>query len=698
MKKTLVSLGLLFALCITGAGMLLAQNSVGKLFADLKGKLGEVTIDKMVYNQSVEVLDETKGKVRYESIAVSEKGESVKSGYEFYISDIDKNTIIRKPSGKKFFVSFWLNNKQKFIKYYKDDKFEAYTDNIEIMVIDADVAQSVADILKSAIPLVKNTEKNWNTAVEALNFLKTGIGEVKDKTTTIELAFNYNEKKNYLVGLTAKTTDSKGLAIEEKYDFNLLDLNKSKLLVKVSGTSLNVVLETKNSDKFIQYTKGGVLQNYVNNIEIASDDIDAARSVIAALTAAIDKSKVQLTEFKTTQSALDFIIANVGDVVIDTKTYKQKISFAAGNGTSTTYVADESDSKGKTISNKYELYLADAEPGSVKFKVTGKKIIIPVAIAGKYKFIKYSKDNVVQNFTEDFEISAADIEGARELAAAFNTAIKGSVETPVKFNSVAEAIKFIQGNISGSAIGTDQYKLVFDGNATEPFACTYSRSLTDAKGITSDESYLFYPYMLDASSVKVESEGKYLSVNALVSAKKPFVKKVKKDQISFISDLSLMLFDVKKAKDVAGAIRYLAANTTPKAKAWGNKSEALGFVAQNMVNISGGGKEIKQKLDIAEDNACKITLTVNTSDEKGKTVEELFEFTLSDINKQLVDFKTQGANIAITLSCKNKQKLIKAYKDGVQQSFGSDVSILCTDVEVAKNIGEALKSAISQCE
>ena len=176
-----------FSLCIVSSlfstGGVLAQN-ISQILSGLKETMGEITIDKITYNQSIEILDETKGKIRYESVALSEKGESTKKAYELYISDIDKNTLLRKPSGKKFFVSFWLNNKQKFIKYYENDKFESYTDNLEILVIGADVAQSVIDLLKSAIPLVKNTEKSWNSATEALNWLHTNIGDVKDKTGT----------------------------------------------------------------------------------------------------------------------------------------------------------------------------------------------------------------------------------------------------------------------------------------------------------------------------------------------------------------------------------------------------------------------------------------------------------------------------------------------------------------------------------
>lgn len=695
MKRILIFFSLCMASSVFTNGNIEAQ-SFTKTMSDLKETMGEITIDKTIFNQSIEVLDETKGKIRYESVAVNDKGESSKTAYEFYISDIDKNTLIKKPSGKKFFVSLWLNNKQKFIKYYKDDKFEAYTDNIEMLVLGSDVAQNVIDLLKSAIPLVKNTEKSWATATEALNWLKANIGEVKDKTGSKQQTFSFQADNTNLLELAVSSTDSKGAVTEEKYFWNVTDLNKNKIGVKITGAVLNISIEIKNGDKFIRYLKGGELQNYISSLDIASDDIDHARNVISALNSAFDKSKAKVTEFKTTQAAMDFIKSNVGEAASDQKTRQQKIEFSTGQALKCTFIADEADSKGKTISNQYEFYVSDADPNLV-FKVSGKKIIIPLLMTGKNKYIRYTKDNNLQNYVEDLEIFQPDIETARAVVTALSSLIKGSKETPAKFNSVPEAMKFLQTNIEGAAVGTDQYKISFEGSTSEPFASNYLTSKTDAKA-TVDENFLFYPYLLDVNSIKVETSGKYLTVTSVVSGKKAFVKKIKKDQTSFVNELSIMCFDVKNAKDVAAALRFLSANTTPKAKTFANKQAALDFVKQNIGDVTAGTKSIRQKFEVADDNPCKINYTITTTDDKGKTVEEIFEFTLLDINKQIVDFKPVGSNVSVVLSCKNKQKLIKAYKDGAQQSFASDIELLCTDVEVAKNLSEALKIAAGLCE
>jgi hypothetical protein len=47
---------------------------------------------------------------------------------------------------------------------------------------------------------------------------------------------------------------------------------------------------------------------------------------------------------------------------------------------------------------------------------------------------------------------------------------------------------------------------------------------------------------------------------------------------------------------------------------------------------------------------------------------------------------------------KNKNKLVKVYKNGVQQAYGSDIEIIEDDVDTARNLVEALKGAIIKCE
>lgn len=688
-----ISISLLFTINVK------AQNDLKQALSTIKEKIVEVPVDKIVFRESLEILNDDKGKLNYISVEVDDKGKTKKESYEFYISDIDKNTIIRKTEGKKMLVSLSINNKQKFIKYFKEDKLESYVSDFEILVSNADAAQELMDLFKKAIPLVKTNENQWATNTEALNWLKSNIGEVNLKNGINNQTFTFGERKDYLVSLAVKKTDLKGVTTEEKYDFNILDINKNQIQLKISGDQLTVHLETKGNDKFIKCFKNNVQQSYDNEVNIYTGDIDQARNIISAFTLAINKSKAKMPEFGNVQQAIDFIKSNTGDVTIDDKTTKQSIDLTSGQGTKAKYSMIESDSKGKTTESINEFYLADLEINAINFKVSGKKITLLGNIKNKSKFIKYTKEGVIQNYQNDLEIITSDIETTREVIEAYKYAIKASEMAPVSFGSVAEAIGFLASNIKGEAVNTDQYKLSFEGQTAEPYQCKFTKSKTDEKGKTVEQVYEFYPYMLETNTTKVESSGKYLVANMKIKDKKSFVKVYKDgEQQSYDNEVELLAFDAKQAKDIAEALKYIATNGKPKDKDFSNKQVAVQFAIDNIGNLKGEGKEVKQKLEILNNEPCKLNLTINTIDDKGKTIEEIYEFSLADMNKLMVDYKISGKNVIVVLVCKNKQKLIKAYKNGQQQSYTADIEIIDDDVETAKNIADALKNAIIACE
>jgi hypothetical protein len=676
-----------------------SQDKLSQSLASIKEKVQDVQIDKTTFKQSIEILDESKGKLSFISELVDEKGKSTKERYEFYVSDIDKNTITRKTSGKKLFINLSINNNQKFIKHFKEDKLDSYTNYLEIQLSGTDAAQELENLFKTAIPLVNSSEKGWTTNTDALSWLKNNISKINSGSATFEQSFSFGEPKDYLASFNLKKTDQKSVSTEEKFEFSILDIDKKNLVVKISGTQLSVSVSIKGNDHYIKYTKNNEQQSFSNNFEIIAEDIDQARNIIAAFSTAIEKSKLVIPDFGSLQKSLDFITKSTVDLNFDKKTLNQKINFTPGNGTKSIFTYAEPDSKGKSIEERYEFYLCDIDANSLNFKISGKKITIVSISKNKAKFIKYYKDNALQDFQNEVDILTADIETSREMVEAFKAAIKNSETQAATWKSPGDAIAFLTAAIKGETIGTDIYKLSFNSISTEPLNVKYVQGKTDAKGINLEQSFEIYPYLLDPATVKIGSSGKYLNVGASVSNKKAFVKVFKDGkQQAFDDGIEIMAFDARQAGDISEAVKYLAANGKPKDIVWTDKQSAIKFIMENIGDLKNEGKEVKQKIELTDNDPCKISLTISNTDDKGKSTDEIYEFNLADMNKQMVDFKVSSKNVDVTLSCKNKEKLVKVYKNGVQQAWGSDVEIGTNDVETARNIAAAFKNVIIQCE
>ncbi|MGE5406651.1 MAG: hypothetical protein ACM3NR_02970 [Methanosarcina sp.] len=676
-----------------------SQDKLSQSLASIKGKIQDVQIDKTTFKQSIDILDEIKGKVEFSSSVIDEKGKTTKDVYEFYISDIDPNTILRKTSGKKLFISLTVNNNQKFIKHSRDDKPESYTSNMEILFSDADGAQELANTFKTAISLVKPVQKAWNTNTDALNWLRSNIVKITSGSDTFEQSFSFGEPKKYLVSFGMKKTDQKGLSTEEKYEFNLLDINKKELGIKITGSQLAVSVETNEKNRYIKYYKNNEQQNFDNSFQIISDDLDNARNIISALTTAIEKSQQVFPDLGNLSKSIDYITKNTIDVTSENKKRGQKINFTTGKGTKSILTCSEADSKGNVVEERYEFYLNDIDANSLNFKINGKKIIIPVISKNNTRFIKYFKDNTVQDFQNEIGILTSDIETSRELVEAFKTAVKNSQAQPPVWKNINEAIAYLAASVTGETIGSEIYKLNFSAIASEPVNLRYVENKTDSKAANVEQTLEFYPYMLDPGVVKITAQGKYLKVTALVKNKKSYVKVYNNGlQQSFDNELSIIAFDARQAQDLAEALKYIINNAVEKNLSWKDKQSAMKYIIENTGAIKNDKKEINQKINLVNNDPCKISCTISTTDDKGKTVDEIYEFALSDINKQVAGFSVSGRNVSISLTCKNKGKLVKVYKNGEQQSWGTSVEISATDIESAKNLVEAFKAAVSMCE
>jgi hypothetical protein len=699
MKTGFIKLFCIVVISLSSVFYAKSQDKLSQSLASIKEKVQDVQIDKSTFKQSIEIMDESKGKLSFVSELVDEKGKTAKERYEFYVSDIDKNTITRKTSGKKLFINLSINNNQKFIKHFKEDKLDSYTNYLEILLSGADAAQELENLFKTAIPQVNSSEKGWNTNTDALNWLKSNISKINSGSATFEQSFSFGERKDYLASFSVKKTDQKSVSTEEKYEFSILDIDKRNLIVKISGTQLSVSVEIKGNDRYIKYTKNNEQQSFGNNFEIVAEDIDQARNIISAFSTAIEKSKAVIPDFTSLQKSLDFITKNTADLTFDKKTLNQKINFVAGNGTKSIFTYAEPDSKGKSIEERYEFYLSDIDANSLNFKISGKKITIASISKNKTKFIKYYKDNALQDFQNEVDILTEDIETSREMVEALKAAIKSSEVQPATWKNIGDAITFLTGSIKGETIGTDIYKLSFSSVSAEPLNVKYVQSKTDAKGIIAEQSFEIYPYLLDPSTIKIGSSGKYLKVEASVNNKKAFVKVFKESkQQAFDYVIEIMAFDARQAQDISEAIKYIAGSGKPKDKVWADKQSAIKFIMENVGDLKSEGKEVKQKIELTNNDPCKISFTVSSTDDKGKSTDEIYEFALTDMNKQMVDFKVSGKNVEVTLSCKNKEKLVKVYKNGAQQAWGTDVTFGTNDVETAKNIAGAFKNVITYCE
>jgi hypothetical protein len=89
-----------------------------------------------------------------------------------------------------------------------------------------------------------------------------------------------------------------------------------------------------------------------------------------------------------------------------------------------------------------------------------------------------------------------------------------------------------------------------------------------------------------------------------------------------------------------------------------------------------------------------VQYSYNEIDAKGTTTNYAFDFNLADIDPYAVREQTQKDLIYVVVMARNKQKLIKTYKNEEVQPYESQALIIAQDIENARAITDLIKKAI----
>lgn len=128
-----------------------------------------------------------------------------------------------------------------------------------------------------------------------------------------------------------------------------------------------------------------------------------------------------------------------------------------------------------------------------------------------------------------------------------------------------------------------------------------------------------------------------------------------------------------------------------------NELKTLGGELQNkVVAVQSGSKTYEQKATFQE--PALIRYSYDEIDQKGNRTNYIYEFNLADIDPYAVREQTQKDLISVVVAARNKQKLIKVYKNEVVQSYDDQTTIIAKDIENAREITGIIKKAIPPAE
>lgn len=122
---------------------------------------------------------------------------------------------------------------------------------------------------------------------------------------------------------------------------------------------------------------------------------------------------------------------------------------------------------------------------------------------------------------------------------------------------------------------------------------------------------------------------------------------------------------------------------------------SLAWIKANVKDVTIDEETLTQKLESVEgEKAEKLKLVTRTTNAKGGGAEEVFEFSLGDINPLSIEITVKGKWMFVSMDTNYKGKIIKYYKDGKPMPYAASVELALNDVELSRNMVTALKNVI----
>jgi hypothetical protein len=492
--------------------------------------------------------------------------------------------------------------------------------------------------------------------------------------------------------------DAKGNKTANAFELNLSDLDSYAVREQTQKDIITVVLVVRNKQKLIKVIKNEEVQSYDEQATIIAKDIENARAISEIIKKAIAPAeKVMATRLKLAgyDAMVNWLTGNVKNVNLGTKSFTQSLAKAEKPGSLT---FNQVEANGKTSTEEvYQFNLADLNVNSIVFKITGNKFAVNVKTLQDAKYISLRRSGEVKPYVNEITINTNSVDEARDLKTVLALAIPLAVEK-VKADIPAsasdkDALQKIQALTTEIVSGPKQITQSFEPQCS----CTLTQVEKDAKAAKKNVfKFNWIDVNPTASAIEVTGDRMYLDLN--VNEGKKLIMNTEDDKFSgYEKDVKLYMPDIESARRA----KIAADKAVEKCKVsykepFGNDvGSTTNWMVANIKDVLLDGTTVSQKVEQVEagkNNKYKyIRKELNA---KGTGAEEVYEFSLSDINPLSVEVIVKGKWLYVTMDTDFKGKIIKAYKDGKPQPYTSTIEFAVPDVDTSRNMTSAFKKSV----
>ena len=400
-------------------------------------------------------------------------------------------------------------------------------------------------------------------------------------------------------------------------------------------------------------------------------------------------------------AAIKTINAELLEVGSDKLTITQKVEQNAAKPYRVVFTRTTTDAKGKQTVEAWDLNLADLDKNTVRWEDSKESIKVPMTTNRRQKYIRHLKNGVLDAYTDDLLLYAKNVDNARNLEKAMEAAIPLAKDAWEKDVDLKEAppetlLKRLCELIGEVTVGDDIYKQKLEPAGDFPDRLKLRVEEYGSKGVNTTETYIWSVGDLNDPSLRLQIQGKNAYLQAGTKRNLRWVAYTKGDERGYDNEVRLRVADPDQGKLVQAILQklivYGEAQIRQRLPTPANADEALKQLAATQQAFAVEKTNYEQTLA----GSCLTQLTQRKTAEKSTESLE-YRFHFGDLNSKSVALDIRAKNLALEMTTVDKENLIAVFKNGEQQNYNNDVSLLLPDLETARRAEHLALAVVDKC-
>lgn len=526
--------------------------------------------------------------------------------------------------------------------------------------------------------------------------LAASMQQVHGPKDTYSQSLFPNSTKPYQLTFQRITTNDKNKSEDEKWTFNLADIDPKLVRIEDSKEALRIYLRVQKGQKYIQYYKNGELSGYADQLVILGNGIDNAREVerkiLAAIPSAVEAwNKVADIGGRSNEQLVHRLMALVGEVSIGNISYRQRLEQVGDFPDRLRLTTEASTSKG---SDREVLVwsFGDLKESGVRLVISGTNAAVEANTNDGLAWVYVERDGVQDDFSKEVSIRVADPDQGKMVAAILEKLIPyGKEQIQMRMPQAKTAVDAY--NLVAGSLGKIARK-----NADSEFSLDLGcqSKLTErinTQGNSSEVVYAFHFGDLDPKSVRLNMVKDRVEVSVSTEKKNLYVWSSKAgEQQNYGNEVVFQLADVEKGRQVAHLLPTMI-EQCPEAHTLGTFADVQNWVSKGANSEAGEAQSLEY---VSDREACKWKLIQSVTGDK-KSSESTYEFNAYDLDPDQVKIIVSRKTVSVQLQTLKKENIISTLINE-KPGYTSTIQLEAADVVSAKSLKISLEQLIKMCK